>query len=80
MISDKESGGHRITRAAGAISSGVLVSRLLGFIRDMIIAKLFPAFPVFLCLAMLALLEAGWRRDCSGSTTSTRCWRTFGRA
>lgn len=43
MISDKESGGHRITRAAGAISSGVLVSRLLGFIRDMIIAKLFGA-------------------------------------
>jgi len=42
-MSDKEPGGHRITRAAEAISSGVLLSRLLGFIRDMIIAKLFGA-------------------------------------
>jgi putative peptidoglycan lipid II flippase len=42
-MSDRESGGHGITSAAGAISSGVLVSRLLGFIRDMIIAKLFGA-------------------------------------
>jgi putative peptidoglycan lipid II flippase len=42
-MSDKEPGGHRITKAAGAISSGVLLSRFLGFIRDMIIAKLFGA-------------------------------------
>jgi putative peptidoglycan lipid II flippase len=32
-----------ITRAAGAVSAGVMVSRLLGFIRDMVIAKLFGA-------------------------------------
>ncbi|MFH0872030.1 MAG: murein biosynthesis integral membrane protein MurJ [bacterium] len=42
-MADRESGPHRITTAAGAISSGILVSRVLGFVRDMIIAKLFGA-------------------------------------
>ena len=42
-MDSSESGGHGITRAAGAVSFGVLVSRLLGFVRDMIIAKLFGA-------------------------------------
>ena len=42
-MADRESGPHRITTAAGAISSGILASRVLGFVRDMIIAKLFGA-------------------------------------
>ena len=40
---DEQPGSHRITRAVGAVSSGVLASRILGFIRDMLIAKLFGA-------------------------------------
>jgi len=42
-MGDPESKPYGITGAAGAISSGVFVSRLLGFVRDMIIAKLFGA-------------------------------------
>ncbi|MDH7499348.1 MAG: murein biosynthesis integral membrane protein MurJ [candidate division NC10 bacterium] len=42
-MTQAESEHHGITRAAGAISSGVLVSRVLGFVRDMIIAKFFGA-------------------------------------
>ncbi|HLB25318.1 MAG TPA: lipid II flippase MurJ, partial [Nitrospirota bacterium] len=33
----------RVTRAAGAISSVTLVSRVLGFVRDMVVAKVFGA-------------------------------------
>ena len=42
-MSKEESGSYKITRAAGAVSCGVLASRILGFVRDMLIAKLFGA-------------------------------------
>lgn len=40
---EEKSSKEKITRAAGAVSLATLISRILGFVRDMIIANLFGA-------------------------------------
>jgi len=43
QVGERKTEGPGIARAAGAISCGVFASRILGFVRDMLIAKFFGA-------------------------------------
>jgi putative peptidoglycan lipid II flippase len=62
MTREKMSENHRIARAATTIGTGTLLSRILGFLRDMVIARYFGAGMVADAFFVAFRIPNLWRR------------------